>query len=121
MTAKVLTLLPSNSLNDAIAMMANNTFRHFIVVELDGQLAGVVSDRDLLRAMNHRRDCADLKISEFMTHEIVTVRKETALSEAVEQIITRRINCLPVVDDKNRVCGIVTSTDLLQVLQKHLA
>ena len=67
MTAKVITLLPSNSLNEAIAMMANNLFRHFIVVELDGQLAGVVSDRDLLRAMNHRRDCADLKISEFMT------------------------------------------------------
>ena len=120
MTAKVITLLPSNSLNDAIAMMANNTFRHFIVVELDGQLAGVVSDRDLLRAMNHRRDWAELMISEFMTQEIVTVRKETPLSEAVEQIITRRINCLPVVDDKNRVCGIVTSTDLLQVLQMHL-
>jgi len=123
MTAKVTTLLPTNTLNDAIAMMANNTFRHFIVVEPDSTLAGVVSDRDLLRAMNHRRDWAETKVGDFMTRDVVTVRKETHLSDAVEEILSRRINCLPVVDEKNRVCGIVTSTDLLRVyeeIQKQL-
>ncbi len=118
MTSKVVTLLPSNSLHEAIAMMANNSFRHFIVVEADSKLAGVVSDRDLLRSMNHSKDWTTTKIGELMTQNVVTVRPETALSDAVAHILTHRINCLPVVDEKNRMCGIVTSTDLLKAYQQ---
>ena len=118
MTAQVTTLQPTNTLNDAIAMMANNTFRHFIVVEPDSRLAGVISDRDLLRAMNQRQNWDETKVGDFMTREVVTVSKETHLSDAADKILNHHFHCLPVVDEKNRVCGIVTSTDLLRVYEK---
>ncbi len=123
MTGKVISLHPNSTLQDAIGMMANNTFRHFPVVDESGHLAGVVSDRDLLRAMNHSRDWNTTNITEVMTQNVVTVRVETLLTEVVEHILTRRINCLPVVDEKSKVCGIVTSTDLLKAflrLQKQI-
>jgi CBS-domain-containing membrane protein len=53
-----------------------------------------------------------------MWHEVVTIRPETLLSEATGQMLSRRINCLPVVDENGRLCGILTSTDLLQAFQR---
>ena len=118
MTSKVVTLSPSNSLQEAIGMMANNSFRHFPVVEDNAHLAGVVSDRDLLRAMNLSKDWSSTTIAQVMTENVVKVKRNTPLSVAVEEILTRRINCLPVVEDNDRVCGIVTSTDLLKAFQQ---
>jgi len=99
-------------------MMANNSFRHFPVVEDNAHLAGVVSDRDLLRAMNLSKDWSSTTIAQVMTQNVVKVQRETPLTAAVEEILTRRINCLPVVEDNDRVCGIVTSTDLLKAFQQ---
>jgi CBS domain-containing protein len=55
-----------------------------------------------------------------MTPDPVTVKRETPLSIAVAKIVSKRINCLPVLDDEGKVCGIVTSTDLLKAYQKLL-
>jgi CBS domain-containing protein len=55
-----------------------------------------------------------------MTPDPFTVKRETPLSVAVARIVSKRINCLPVLDDEGRVCGIVTSTDLLKAYQKLL-
>jgi acetoin utilization protein AcuB len=118
MTSKIVTLSPSNSLQEAIGMMANNSFRHFPVVDENTHLAGVVSDRDLLRAMNLNKDWSSTTIAQVMTQNVVKVKSNTPLSVAVEEILTRRIHCLPVVDDNDRVCGIVTSTDLLKAFQQ---
>ena len=120
MTSKIVTLNPSNSLQDAIGMMANNSFRHFPVVGDNSALAGVVSDRDLLRAMNLNKDWSSITIAQVMTQNVAKVKRETHLSVAVEEILTRHIHCLPVVEDNDRVCGIVTSTDLLQAFQQVL-
>ncbi len=120
MTSKIVTLRPSNSLQEAIGMMANNSFRHFPVVDDNAHLAGVVSDRDLLRAMNLNKDWSSTTIAQVMTQNVVKVKRDTSLSVAVEEILTRRINCLPVVEDNDRVCGIVTSTDLLKAFQQIL-
>ena len=117
MTSKIVTLSPSNSLQEAIGMMANNSFRHFPVVDDNAHLAGVVSDRDLLRAMNLNKDWSSTTIAQVMTQNVVKVKRDTSLSVAVEEILTRRIHCLPVVEDNDRVCGIVTSTDLLKAFQ----
>jgi CBS domain-containing protein len=55
-----------------------------------------------------------------MTRGPVTVKRETLLSVAVAKIVAKRINCLPVLDDEGKVCGILTSTDLLKAYQKLL-
>ena len=92
-------------------------------MEKDGKLAGVISDRDLLRALNRKPDWSKTIVGEVMTRETVTVQPKTSLSDAVGKMLGRRINCLPVVDERGKVCGILTSTDLLvtfQRIQVHL-
>jgi CBS-domain-containing membrane protein len=45
---------------------------------------------------------------------VISVKPDTEISRAVGEMLSKRINCLPVVDDNNNVCGIITSTDLLK-------
>lgn len=119
MTRDVVSLYPSQSFGEAVGLMASRPFRHVLVVHPNGRLAGVISDRDLLRVMGATTDWKEKRISDVMTQDVFTVTPQTPLSVAVREILARRINCLPVLYDENKqVCGIVTSTDLLSAFEK---
>jgi CBS domain-containing protein len=118
MTRELVTLTPDHSFAEAVGIMANRPYRHIPVVRPDGRLAGVISDRDLLRKIAGTTDWKTKTVEEVMTREVLTVTPQTSLSTAVQEIVARRINCLPVLDDKDKVCGLVTSTDLLSAFQK---
>ena len=118
MTQTVVTLTPLQSVPEAITLLARHRFRHLPVVE-DGQgLVGVLSDRDLLRALTRGASADRMTVQEIMKPQVVTVRPETPLSAAAAAMLQHRINCVPVLDDEERLCGIVTSTDLLRVFQQ---
>lgn len=123
MTKRVVTLSASNSFEEALAMMANHPFRHLLVVDTAGQLCGVLSDRDLLRALIRISDWSGTSVAELMTRDPIAVSLKTLLSTAVRKMLSHRVNCLPVTDGIGRVDGIVTSTDLLKTLlrlQRHI-
>ncbi|HXG53195.1 MAG TPA: CBS domain-containing protein [candidate division Zixibacteria bacterium] len=117
MTRQVVTLRPEHTFADAVGLMGSNSFRHFPVVDSATRLAGVVSDRDILRALARTRDWKASYVSQFMSRDVVTVKPETELSLAAGKMLSKRINCLPVVNEDGTVCGIITSTDLLKVFR----
>jgi CBS domain-containing protein len=88
------------------------------VVTGDQHLAGVISDRDLLRFMIREPQWETAAVAEVMRTDPITVHSETLLSVAITEMLNRRINCLPVVDAEGQVIGILTSTDLLRAFQK---
>jgi CBS domain-containing protein len=118
MTREVVTLSPQHFFPQALALLARYHFRHLLVVDTNNRLAGIVLDRDLLRYMTREPHPDTATMSEVMRVNPVTVRPDTPLSTAVAEILTRRINCLPVVDEEQRVCGILTATDLLRAFQR---
>jgi acetoin utilization protein AcuB len=118
MTRNVTTLSPDHTFGDAVQLMANSRFRHFLVLHGDGRLAGVFSDRDVLRALARTPNWQAKTVSAVMTQGVFTVKPDTPLSIATAEMLTRRINCLPVVDDHEKICGILTSTDLLKAYEK---
>lgn len=120
MTNKVVTLSPHHSFADAISVMANRQFRHFVVVHPGGRIAGVISDRDILRALARTSNWQAKTVEQIMTRAPFTVGPDTAVADAVSKMVAKRINCLPVIDQDGAVCGIVTSTDLLKSYQKVL-
>jgi CBS domain-containing protein len=120
MTSKVVTLSPHHSFTDAANLMSDRYFRHCVVVDAHGQLVGVISDRDILRALARNPNSRSKSLEQIMTQNPVTVRRNTPIADAVGKILSRRINCLPVVDEDGSVCGIVTSTDLLKSYQQLL-
>ncbi len=106
MTRKTVTLSPHHSFAEAVSLMTDRHFRHIVVIDTGGHIVGVISDRDILRTLARTTNWQTKDVSQIMTREPFTV--------------TKRINCLPVLDDEGKVCGIVTSTDLLKAYQKLL-
>jgi CBS domain-containing protein len=120
MTRKTVTLSPHHGFAEAVSLMADRHFRHIVVVDTAGQILGVISDRDILRTLARTTNWQTKDVSQIMTREPITVKRETPLVVAVAKIVSKRINCLPVLDDEGKVCGILTSTDLLKAYQKLL-
>ena len=120
MTGKVVTLSPHHSFSEAANLMNDRYFRHCVVVDAHGQIVGVISDRDILRALARNPNARSKSLDQIMTHNPVTVRRHTPIADAVSKILSKRINCLPVVEEDGSVCGIVTSTDLIKSYQQLL-
>ena len=118
MSSKLVTLSAHHTFGQAVQLMTDSPFRHFLVIHADGRLAGVFSDRDVLRALGRTPNWQAKNVSGVMTHKVFTVTPETPLSVAAAEMLSRRINCLPVVGSDGKVCGIITSTDLLRSYQK---
>jgi CBS domain-containing protein len=120
MTQTVMSLQLSATFGDAVSLMASQHVRHSIVVDEEGKIKGVISDRDVLRALARTPDWKSKPVSDIMTHDPFVVHPATSVVDALGQLIDKRINCLPVVDDSGKVCGILTSTDLLKSYHKIL-
>ncbi|MGH7825053.1 MAG: CBS domain-containing protein [Candidatus Binatia bacterium] len=120
MTSHVANLKPSDSFDQAVSLIANRHFHHFVVVNEAGRISGVVSDRDILRAVTRTANWQTKSVGEIMTREPLTVSPETPVYDAIAHMLSKRINSLPVVDDSGVVCGIVTSTDFLKSYYKLL-
>ena len=119
MTREVVSLSPRHNFEDAVNLISNRHFRHFVVID-NGQIVGIVSDRDVLRGLARTDNWQEKQVSEFMTIDPTTVKPDTSLSDAIAKMLDKKINCLPVIADDGTVCGILTSTDLLKAYQKEL-
>jgi acetoin utilization protein AcuB len=120
MVAKVVTLSTHHGFDEAVRLMNDRHFRHCVVVDAHGKLVGVISDRDILRSLARNSNSRVKSLDQIMTRNPITVKRDTSILDAVSKIISKRINCLPVVDDDGAICGIVTSTDLLKSYQQLL-
>lgn len=118
MTTDTMTMSPKQSFAEVVGMMANRSFRHMLVVDADERLHGVISDRDVLRALSRTPDWSKKSVAEIMTKDSITTTPDSAISAAVRVMLEKRINCLPVIGADGRVAGILTSTDLLKAFEK---
>ena len=83
-----------------------------LLVEEEGKLAGIITRRDITFEKNNKR-----KVSERMTKDVITAKAGTTIEQAKEILHNQRIEKLPVVDDKKRIMGLITSKDILKMEQ----
>ena len=123
MTEKVFTLQPGDNLVALEDLMDAHRVRHVPVVDRDGDLVGLVTQRDLARGVLGRLDDVPMsverdvlrsrRIREIMTTEPETVEPETSLREAAQMLLEDKIGCLPVVEGMHLV-GILTEADFVR-------
>jgi acetoin utilization protein AcuB len=126
MTARVVTVDMDDRLEVVKEIFDTMGFHHLLVTDEHKKLSGVVSDRDLLRALSPyvgsaaetARDLATLnkRVHQIMTRHPITLRPEATVAEAVQLLLAHRISCIPIVDDEFRPAGIVSWRDLLKSL-----
>jgi acetoin utilization protein AcuB len=111
MRTKVETISPRQSAQAALERMRRAGIRHLVVQ--DGErIVGVLSDRDIA-ALGSMRVVET--VEDVMSRPVLTSSPDTTLREAANLLRGRAIGCLPVVD-RGRTVGIVTATDLLELI-----
>lgn len=118
MTRDVVCIEADDSLADAHQIMLEWEIRHLPV--LDGKrLVGVLSNRDVLAFGSRTEqglDVPNIPVVAAMTHEPLTCRATSELAAIGATMIRHKIDCLPVVDDDGELVGMVTSSDLIEIL-----
>jgi CBS domain-containing protein len=129
MTANVQTLNPEQLVGDAIRLIVEHDIRHVPIVRgAELELVGLVSETDILRKVMHGRTMSNdeeyhafldamLPLEEVMVKEVATLPPEAKVAEAVALFLQRKIRCVPVVNERRRLLGIVTETDLMMLLE----
>lgn len=111
----------NSPLREAWKLMDENRIRHLPVIGSRGELAGILSDRDVRRAMDPSapRFREDAVAADYMNWPVLTVEQNTPLAKAVRMMIEEKISALMVTRGP-AVVGIITSEDMLRVLHDIL-
>ena len=126
MITKLITLPMDSTLSKAKEVFDRNKIHHLLIIDDDGVLAGVLTDRDLYKHLSPtvstrqetHRDTVLMqkKLHQIMSRNLVTVSTEQSLNEAVVLFHDNHISCLPVIDKQDKPIGIITWRDILKVL-----
>ncbi len=114
MTSPALTVSPETDYRSGFDLIRQKHLHHIPVVDGKGRLAGIVAQRDMLLAATHYQN-APVEIAEVMRRKVVSTTPEASVVEAARLMLRRQIGCLPVVDSKHAVIGIITESDLFAV------
>jgi CBS domain-containing protein len=110
----VATISVEANLSDAAAELARRRIGALVVLGTGGAIAGILSERDLVRGLaEHGAELLNERIESLMTSELVTVEPEVAVLSALGLMTKRRVRHLPVIDGDSLV-GIVSIGDLVK-------
>lgn len=123
MSQPAITVHPDTSLENALGLMHSERVRRLPVVDHQGKLVGIVSERKLLKAspsiattlskFEIKSAIKDLTVEKFMSVDVATVTEDTPVEEAARIMADGQISGLPVVRGKD-VVGVITETDIFK-------
>ena len=125
MTRDVVTVEEDDSLANLRESLKTLRFRHLLVTD-EERLIGLVTETDLLGIASsnllphhaaHDRDLEErFRVRDVMVRNVVTVTPDTSVQQAARLLLKQRFNCLPVVDEQNVLCGVLTSGDFIKLI-----
>lgn len=129
MTAKPVSIHQNGTLRQALELMDRSHFRHLPVLNSEGQLVGILSDRDCRTALNSphilRERWQDEELSEtlrvrtIMSPAPIVIEPDAEADEAARLMLDNHISCLPVILAETLV-GIVTTSDILVAFREMI-
>jgi CBS domain-containing protein len=103
---------PDTLVSQAAELMESEDIGALPVLEGE-QLAGMITDRDIvIRAVAKGKDPRGMPVREVATRDVVSIRPDEDLSDALELMASHQVRRLPVVDDDNRLVGVLAQADV---------
>jgi acetoin utilization protein AcuB len=122
MSKQLVTISPKETISLALELMKIHKI-HRLPVVIDGILVGLITEGMISRYMPSNATSLDIfelnfllsktKVDDIMLTRVITVSLDTLLEKAADLMVTKDIGCLPVVDERKRVLGILTTNDVL--------
>ncbi|GIK54662.1 MAG: CBS domain-containing protein [Chloroflexi bacterium] len=129
MTREIITVTPDTTLPEAHQIMMNEEIRRLPVVDSDGRLVGIVTRGDVRGAQPSPATSlsiwelnyllSQLKVAKIMTPDPITVNEEATIGDAARVMLENRISGLPVVDNRGKLVGVITESDIFSMVVLH--
>jgi len=119
MTKTLRTVKPNSSVLDAVQKM--NKFNIGSILVVDGRKpVGIVTERDILRrVVELSMEPSIVKVSDIMSHPVITINPDATIEEAARLMTVRQIKKLPVVEEDG-VVGIITTMDIMKAAPRMM-
>jgi acetoin utilization protein AcuB len=126
MSRDVITVTPDTSMMKASKILKEKNIRRLPVVDENGRIVGILTDRDIKEASPSKATTLDvhelyyllseIKIKDIMTKNPFCVNENGTVEKAAVIMREKKVEGLPVVDDEDKVVGIITETDIFNVM-----
>jgi len=130
MTKHPLTISEDESIADTHRYMQEQNVRHLPVLNKAGDMVGLVTESDLLKAQPSTATSLSMweihylldrvRVREVMVRDVITTTEDCPIEDAAQLMLEHKISCLPVVRN-NKLVGIITETDLFRVFLELFA
>lgn len=128
MSRELISVAPDDTVDRVVQLIHYRGVRHVLVVDA-GELAGIISDRDIKRALDPQRGkkkkvmnlgglfflLEPFTVREIMSPSVVSIAPDATVQAAAKTMVAEKIGALPVLED-GKLVGIITETDLLRYL-----
>jgi CBS domain-containing protein len=112
--AKVIALGATEPVSAAVALLAENKIGAVLVTDEGGGIAGIVSERDVVRAIHaHREKVLSKKVGELMTKEVVTCDPKDPVAAIMGMMTSQRFRHVPVVEE-GKLIGMISIGDVVK-------
>ena len=112
MTKDIVSTQGTGRVNDAMNLMVEKNIGSVVVKE-DGEIVGIVTERDVLKKCCPQAECNIMTAKDVMSSPLVTIDGGAALGEAAELMAEKRIRRL-LVTEGGKICGIITERDVMR-------
>ncbi len=115
MTRGVKTIRPDSSLKEAAESMNKYRIGCLVVVSGSGEVQGILTERDMIEAIEKNLIPSKAKVEEFMTKkdDLILIEQDAIIDEAADAMLKYQVKKLPVVDKEGNLVGIITATDII--------
>ena len=112
--SSVVTIQPHRSLDEAIHLLAEKRIGAVVVAEADGAVLGILSERDIMRALAASGAAAfDAPVANHMTAEVVTCQRGASVEDLMQLMTEGRFRHVPVVED-GKLAGLISIGDVVK-------
>jgi uncharacterized protein (DUF39 family)/CBS domain-containing protein len=116
MASRVTTIKQGLTVEDAAKVIMEGNFNHLPVVSDEDKLVGIITAWDVAKAVaQNKRD----KLDDIMTRTVITVGVTELIDMAARKLDQHNISALPVINNKNKVVGIITSDDISKLMTRR--
>jgi acetoin utilization protein AcuB len=120
MTSQLITVFLHTTIQEVLRLFSKNQIRHIPVVDETNKLLGIASERDILRWLaeseHPKEHSMQIPIQEVMHKKVLTIRPEAKVPEIARVMVEEKIGCMPVLNEENKLIGLVTRGDVLNLL-----
>lgn len=115
---KLITIAPERPIHEAVALLAKHNIGALIVLDAAGKLAGILSERDVVRQLRHQDDLLSQPVKNVMTAQVVTCLPQDDLMSVAHSMTERRFRHMPV-SEEGALLGMISIGDVLKAQRDY--